>query len=71
MCSIGSAVWLLHLFQTRFDRASGLRLRLGRAAFKAQVLQAPVVVGDKVTIVTRLALTLARLGDDANLHSPD
>jgi glucans biosynthesis protein C len=44
LISIGFAMWLLHLFQARFDHAGKFGLGLGRAAFGAYVLQAPVVV---------------------------
>jgi glucan biosynthesis protein C len=40
----GSSVWLLGFFQRRFDRAGSLARALGRAAFGAFVLQAPVAV---------------------------
>lgn len=43
--AVGLSVWLLGLFQRRFDRASRRAARAaGRAAFGAYVLQAPVVV---------------------------
>ena len=40
----GSSVWLLGLFQRRFDHAGPLARATGRAAFGAYVLQAPVAV---------------------------
>lgn len=43
--AVGLSVWLLGLFQQRFDRTGPLRRALARAAFGAYVLQAPVLVG--------------------------
>ncbi len=43
--AVGLSVWLLGTFQRRFDRAGPLVAALGRAAFGAYVLQAPVLVG--------------------------
>jgi glucan biosynthesis protein C len=40
----GFSIWLLGFFQRRFDRAGALARALGRAAFGAYVLQAPVGV---------------------------
>lgn len=42
--AVGVSVWLLGLFQQRFDRTGPLRAALGRAAFGAYLLQAPVLV---------------------------
>jgi glucan biosynthesis protein C len=42
--SVGSSVWLLGLFQRRHDHAGPLARAMGRAAFGAYVLQAPVAV---------------------------
>jgi hypothetical protein len=42
--SIGVSVWLLGTFERRFDHAGRLSGALGRAAFGAYVLQAPVLV---------------------------
>ncbi|MBP7705928.1 MAG: acyltransferase [Candidatus Aminicenantes bacterium] len=49
----GSSVWLLGLFQRRFDGAGPLARALGRAAFGAYVVQAPVAVA-----IARLAQPL-------------
>lgn len=43
--AVGVSVWLLGLFQQRFDRTGPLRAALARAAFGAYVIQAPVLVG--------------------------
>lgn len=43
--SVGLSVWLLGTFQRRFDHAGPLATGLGRAAFGAYVLQAPVLLG--------------------------
>lgn len=50
----GLSVWLIGLFQRRFDHAGPLGRAMGRAAFGAFVLQAPVAVG-----LSRLAHPLA------------
>lgn len=42
--AVGLSVWLLSVFQRRFDHAGPLARAAGRAAFGAYVLQAPVVV---------------------------
>jgi hypothetical protein len=42
--SVGLSMWLLGLFQRRFDHAGPLPRALGRAAFGAYVLQAPVLL---------------------------
>ncbi|MGB8021397.1 MAG: acyltransferase, partial [Candidatus Nanopelagicales bacterium] len=42
--AVGLSVWLLGVFQRRFDHAGALATALGRAAFGAYVLQAPVLV---------------------------
>jgi surface polysaccharide O-acyltransferase-like enzyme len=42
--AIGLSVWLLGHFQRRHDRTGRLRSAMGRAAFGAYVLQAPVLV---------------------------
>jgi glucan biosynthesis protein C len=42
--AIGLSMWLLGLFQRRFDHAGALATALGRAAFGAYVLQAPVLL---------------------------
>ena len=42
--SVGLSVWLLGTFQRRFDHAGPLATALGRAAFGAYVLQAPVLL---------------------------
>lgn len=44
LTAVGSSVWLLGFFQRRFDHAGPLARALGRAAFGAYVLQAPVAV---------------------------
>jgi glucan biosynthesis protein C len=44
MTAVGSSVWLLGFFQRRFDHASPLARAMGRAAFGAYILQAPVAV---------------------------
>ena len=54
MTAVGSSVWLLGLFQRRFDHTGKLARALGRAAFGAYVLQAPVAVA-----IARLAHPLA------------
>ena len=54
MTAVGSSVWLLGLFQRRFDHAGPLARAMGRAAFGAYVLQAPVAVA-----IARLAHPLA------------
>ena len=50
----GLSVWLIGLFQRRLDHAGPLARAMGRAAFGAFVLQAPVAVG-----LARLAHPLA------------
>jgi surface polysaccharide O-acyltransferase-like enzyme len=40
----GFSIWILGTFQRRFDEAGPLARALGRAAFGAYVLQAPVAV---------------------------
>lgn len=42
--AVGLSVWLLGTFQRRFDRGGPLAAALGRSAFGAYVLQAPVLV---------------------------
>jgi fucose 4-O-acetylase-like acetyltransferase len=42
--AVGLSMWLLGLFQRRFDHAGPLATALGRAAFGAYVLQAPVLL---------------------------
>lgn len=42
--AVGFSVWLLARFQARHDRTSPLRAALGRSAFGAYVVQAPVLV---------------------------
>jgi hypothetical protein len=42
--SVGLSVWLLGTFERRFDHAGPLATGLGRAAFGAYVLQAPVLL---------------------------
>lgn len=42
--AVGVSMWLLGLFQRRFDHAGPLATALGRAAFGAYVLQAPVLL---------------------------
>lgn len=42
--SVGLSVWLLGTFERRFDHAGPLATELGRAAFGAYVLQAPVLL---------------------------
>jgi glucans biosynthesis protein C len=54
MTAVGSSVWLLGLFQRRYDHAGPLARAMGRAAFGAYVLQAPVAVA-----IARLAHPLA------------
>ena len=54
MTAVGSSVWLLGLFQRHFDHAGPLARAMGRAAFGAYVLQAPVAVA-----IARLAHPLA------------
>jgi fucose 4-O-acetylase-like acetyltransferase len=44
VAAVGFSVWLLGRFQARHDRTSPLRAALGRSAFGAYVLQAPVLV---------------------------
>jgi glucan biosynthesis protein C len=44
MTAVGSSVWLLGTFQCRLDRAGPLARGMGRAAFGAYVVQAPVAV---------------------------
>jgi len=44
MTAVGSSVWLLGFFQRRFDHAGRLARGMGRAAFGAYVVQAPVAV---------------------------
>ena len=51
--SVGSSVWLLGRFQHRRDHAGPLARAMGRAAFGAYVLQAPVAV-----TIARLAHSL-------------
>jgi hypothetical protein len=51
--SVGSSVWLLGHFQRRRDQAGPLARAMGRAAFGAYVLQAPVAV-----TIARLAHSL-------------
>ncbi len=51
--SVGSSVWLLGHFQRRRDHAGPLARAMGRAAFGAYVLQAPVAVA-----IARLAHSL-------------
>lgn len=51
--SVGSSVWLLGHFQRRRDHAGPLARAMGRAAFGAYVLQAPVAV-----TIARLAHSL-------------
>jgi len=43
--AVGSSVWLLGFFQRRVDHAGPLARAMGRAAFGAYVVQAPVAVG--------------------------
>lgn len=43
--AVGGSVWLLGTFERRFDRTGPFARALGRAAFGAYVLQAPVLVG--------------------------
>lgn len=50
LTAVGSSVWLLGFFQRRFDHAGPLAQALGRAAFGAYVVQAPVAV-----LIARLA----------------
>nr|MCU0266008.1 acyltransferase family protein [Actinomycetes bacterium] len=42
--AVGFSLWILSLFQRRFDHAGPLATELGRAAFGAYVLQAPVLL---------------------------
>jgi fucose 4-O-acetylase-like acetyltransferase len=42
--ALGFSLWLLALFQRRYDHAGPLATALGRAAFGAYVLQAPVLL---------------------------
>ena len=42
--AVGVSMWLIGLFQRRFDHAGPLATALGRAAFGAYVLQAPVLL---------------------------
>ena len=42
--AVGLSVWLLGTFQNHFDHAGPLATALGRAAFGAYILQAPVLV---------------------------
>ena len=42
--AVGLSLWLLGLFQRRFDHAGPVATALGRAAFGAYVLQAPVLL---------------------------
>ncbi len=42
--SVGLSLWLLGLFQRRFDHAGPVARALGRSAFGAYVLQAPVLL---------------------------
>ena len=44
MTATGSSVWLLGFFQRRLDHAGPLARGMGRAAFGAYVVQAPVAV---------------------------
>ena len=52
--AVGSSVWLLGFFQRRFDHAGQLARGLGRSAFGAYVVQAPVAVA-----IARLAHPLS------------
>jgi len=47
--AVGFSLWLLGLFQSHFDHAGPLATAMGRAAFGAYVLQAPVLVAIAVT----------------------
>jgi glucan biosynthesis protein C len=42
--AVGLSMWLLGLFQRRFDHAGALASALGRSAFGAYILQAPVLL---------------------------
>ena len=42
--AVGLSMWLLGLFQRRFDHAGAFATALGRSAFGAYVLQAPVLL---------------------------
>jgi fucose 4-O-acetylase-like acetyltransferase len=42
--AVGVSMWMLGLFQRRFDHAGPMATALGRAAFGAYVLQAPVLL---------------------------
>lgn len=54
--AVGLSVWLLGTFQRHLDHAGSLATALGRAAFGAYVLQAPVLVSIAV-LASRLDVT--------------